>query len=398
MAIYNFEQQVYSLSLTANVSFNKRFATLEALQDYVSNTIKDLLSDSSTQVVIGNWSVIWGPYTWSKNAAKDKLKSTSSKPYYSDNTMYLAYNSDTNKYVLAIAGTNEISLFDWLYEDLYTLKSELWSKLVPNTPATNAEISEGTFKGMNILLNEINSQYSKSKAGIVDFLTYHMKTAQSGATLAVTGHSLGGALSPSLATFLKEIQSNWDPTGKVTVLSTYPTAGPTPGNEAFAYHIEDQMGENYHALYNELDLVPHAWEISMMLKIPKLYTTCGIPAPSVVKFAVGLFCISTLKNNYQQAKPLTKLPGTCHKVNTQLITGIIDKINPELLQKLELYGLLDVHNFLNFLYEAAYQHTTAYDSLLDLEKYSNLFGKATGIKDSHEQITLTIADELLKVL
>ncbi len=397
MATYNFEQQIYSLSQTANISFNKRFATLNALQDYVTDTMNGLLSNPSAQNLIGDWSTIWGPYTWCNYAAQDNPKDTSSTPYYSDNTMYLAYNAATNQYVLAVAGTNAISWYGWLVEDFSTIKTEPWSKLVPNTTATTAKISEGTYTGMNILLNEINSQYSGSQSGIVDFLANHMKTAQAGATLAVTGHSLGGALSPTLATYLKEIQSTWDPTGNVTVLSTYPTAGPTPGDEAFAHHIEDEIGSNYHASYNKIDMVPHAWEAIMMAEIPTLYTACGIPAPTIIKDAVDLLIGATLMNGYLQAQPLTSLPGTCYKTDPQLITEIIGEISPALLKELESFGLVDANNLVNFLLEVVYQHTTAYNSLLNREAFSVLFDQATGTKPSYEHLVLTVIDELLKV-
>ncbi|NOQ75651.1 MAG: hypothetical protein GQ574_26830 [Crocinitomix sp.] len=49
MATYNYDQQIYSLSQTANISFSKSFATLADLQGYVKNTMNGLLTNSSAQ-------------------------------------------------------------------------------------------------------------------------------------------------------------------------------------------------------------------------------------------------------------------------------------------------------------------------------------------------------------
>jgi len=310
--------------------------------------------------------------------------------------MMLSYKSERDQYILSIAGTNGISWYGWLVEDFNTIKTELWSKLVPTTTATTAKISEGTYIGMNVLLNEMVSQYSGG-INIVDFLTSHMASAPAGATLAVTGHSLGGALSPTMATYLKETQSDWDPAGVITAISTYPTAGPTPGDGAFASHIETEMGANYFAAYNKIDMVPHAWQVSMMKQIPVLYTDCGIPKPNFIEKAVTLLIFLTAGNNYKQAQPLTVLNGACYKTDTQLINEIIQEIDPTMEKDLKFFGMTDLNNLINFLMEVIYQHTTAYNSLLDREAFSVLFDKATGNAPNYKHLVLEALDEILKV-
>lgn len=398
MATYTFQQQVYSLSQTANISFNKRFPTLGALQTYVTQTSGNLVKSTEAQNLIGDWDTIWGPYTWCNYAAKNgPTSSDKSDAYYSDNTMMLSYNAANNQYILSIAGTNGISWYGWLVEDFNTIKTVPWSTLVPNTTATDARISEGTYTGINILLNEMVSQYPAGGSNIVDFLKTHMATAPAGATMAVTGHSLGGALSPTLATYLKETQSNWDINGVITSISTYPTAGPTPGDRQFAAHIEAEMGANYFAAYNKIDMVPHAWQVSMMLEIPTLYVSCGISKPNFIQKAVDLLVLLTRGNDYQQAQPLKVLNGTCYKTDSQLINEIINEIDPSLEQELKSFGMTDLNNLINFLMEVIYQHTTAYNSLLDREAFSVLFDKATGNAPNYKHLVLEVLDEILKV-
>jgi hypothetical protein len=397
MATYSFEQQIYSLSATANISFSKSFPTLSDLQNYVTDTMDGLLTNPAAQKLIGDWKPIWGPFTWCNYATKENPKTSSDTPYYSDNTMFLAYNAATNQYVLSVAGTNAISWFGWLVEDFSTIRTEPWSIVVPGTTATTAKIAKGTYTGLNILLNEITSQYSGAQQSIVEFLTTEMQTATTGATLAVTGHSLGGALSPALATYLKETQATWDPTGNVSLLSTYPTAGPTPGDEAFAKHIEAEIGAGYHASYNKIDMVPHAWEPLMMGEIPGLYTACDIPCPKIISDAVDLMIIATAHVGYVQAQPLTSLPGTCYVAEPQLIKDVIGQISPALLKKLESLGLADLTNFIDFLIEVVYQHTTAYNTLLNQVDFAKLLEKATGTPPNYTHLVLTLIDEILQI-
>lgn len=398
MASYNYQQQVYSLSQTANISFNKRFPTLEALQQYVTNTMNNLLGEPAAQDLIGNWDIIWGPYTWCHYAAKHDETDSSKDKYYSDNTMFLAYNAANNQYILSVAGTNAISWYGWVVEDFNTILTEKWSKLVPNTTAKKAKISEGTYKGVNILLNEITSQYTGTPDGIVTFLKNHLPTAPAGATMAVTGHSLGGALSPTLATYLKETQADWDPSGQITEISTYPTAGPTPGNSYFASHIEAEMGDNYHSAYNKIDVIPHAWQVSMMEQIPSIYEPCGIPESKILRDAVNVLIVLTGLHKYTQAQPMQVLNGTCYKTDVQLVSEIVKDLTPEIIQKLESHGLESIDNFVEFAMEAAYQHTTAYNTLLDREAFSKLFDAATGHESTNNTHTvLTIIEEVLSV-
>lgn len=90
-----------------------------------------------------------------------------------------------------------------------------------------------------------------------------MLTLPSDATLIFTGHSLGGALSPTVAFATKSANIL-----RVADVLTFPTAGPTPGNDIFAYTFraffpEISSGSGYRSwntnFINTLDIVPKAW-------------------------------------------------------------------------------------------------------------------------------------------
>jgi hypothetical protein len=101
-----------------------------------------------------------------------------------------------------------------------------------------------------------------------DFLGTVVEMADGPVTLHVTGHSKGGALAPALAMWLADTQGTegvreryrWDPTHKATV-HCCAFAGPTPGNRAFAAHLDRVLGDRHRRLYNPLDIVPHAWAV-----------------------------------------------------------------------------------------------------------------------------------------
>ncbi|WP_426751565.1 alpha/beta fold hydrolase [Myxococcus sp. Y35] len=218
------------------------------------------------------WSLAWGPAVYAPLGVPA-------------NVMYVATNADKSVYVVAIAGTNFNALLtDVIIEDNCVINAIPWANAFPSLNGCDApsgaqtpHISQGTQIGVNNLL----AMTDLAKRSLVDFLG--SLRAKGSKTLIFAGHSLGGALAPTLALALatsKNKALNIADWGNVYVL---PTAGPTPGDENFANLFNKvfppvkltNAPQAYYAwnqnIWNSLDAVPHAWEASMLGQIPSLY-------------------------------------------------------------------------------------------------------------------------------
>lgn len=227
----------------------------------------------------GKWSVVWGPAVF---------EATESSTSYADNVMYVAASPDQSVYVVAIAGTNGSSDYDKKDEDNSVNTTKLFKDAFPRLPPYSVPsginpwpaLSTGTAQGVNNLLG-MTDKLTTQKS-LVDFLKSLSATGSK--TLIFGGHSLGGALAPTLALALFNPSggpiktANW---GHVYVL---PVAGPTPGNAGLSQFFSQvfpttpanvpQPQPQYawnQDIWNSLDAVPHAWVVKMIKSIPTLY-------------------------------------------------------------------------------------------------------------------------------
>lgn len=273
---------------------------------------------------IGAWNVVWGPCV---------VQQPIGTPY-AMNTMYVAQSAAApSHYVIAIAGTNPRSILDWIIEDGLVAWQVPWIYGLLHAP--DARIALGTAIGLAILQTmKPSSRVPGSGATLVDFLATITKHP---VQISMVGHSLGGALAPTVALWLADTQgflSHWDP-HKHATLSALPTAGPTAGNHAFAAYSGKKLGARLTPYYNTLDVVPHAWNQRMLEEIPGIYAP-NIPVLPVVEGLVKLAVRMSEGGDYTPLPGLTPLAGTFKDVP----------------------GKSDLERFLS---EVAYQHTTAYD-------------------------------------
>lgn len=219
------------------------------------------LLDSSGKV---DWQIVWGPAIYAFPRAK-----------YQDNMMFVAQQiSEPSNYVVGVRGTNSLAAWDWIDEDFEVWKKVPW-RVPQGVPVQGAPmISKATNNGLNVLLNDLTPL--EGIPGYPNNITSFLGSlAASGkVNLLFTGHSLAGALSPTLALWFKQSQNiagSWDPQGSATI-STVPFAGATAGDQDFANFFNERLGGACDRIYNTLDIVPHGWQTAMLKELPGLYS------------------------------------------------------------------------------------------------------------------------------
>ncbi len=198
------------------------------------------------------WEVVWGPVLYRFPITKSGLY---------DNFVAVARRDD--RYVVAIRGTNGHAPLDWVFEDFWLTPEEEWARFagIDKPHRLNPKMTHGTYLGVSKLLF-LPARGSVPGQGqtLIQFLNGAL-AAGGDAAVMVTGHSLGGALAPTVALYLKDTQGRpdgWDPAGGAS-LTCVAFAGPTPGNADFARYLDQRLGTDATRVLNPLDIVPMAW-------------------------------------------------------------------------------------------------------------------------------------------
>jgi hypothetical protein len=286
---------------TATATVDLTEALRSAIDDAIAGT------NASEPLILGanDWKTVWGPQVFCVGPQTIIVPELPGDGYIAEfnatNAMYVVHSASLKRYIVAIAATNTPSLYDWIVEDLDTSRVVTWERALrvwsdgitagaataaitsATAVAENAPyISHATFTGTTILLNIVDTVITQKT--LVDFLKG--LTPPAGTTVTFTGHSLAGALSPALA------MACFDPDASLLKGSAwsigdamvYPTAGATPGNGPFASRFNSagwggahDKGKRLwqvwnHNLYNNLDIVPHAWDKTMLNTIDNIYS------------------------------------------------------------------------------------------------------------------------------
>jgi len=267
-AAYTPMQQIFCHSILSNISAQYNGIDTPQIQVLTQQAIDSVLGDAGVRGLIGNWTRIWGPVVFKID--KKAL-----------NTMYIARQDSTNNYVVAIAGTNEKSIADWMFEDFDLLKTIPWA--TNNDVDSSKRITLGTTTGLAILATRLGANTAGTPMPAAVFLgiqaEFQKWVYRNPLNLWVTGHSLGGALSPAYALLLSDMINI---TKKIEIpmnINVLAMAGATPGNDSFSAYYNRVLGNNTFRVWNTLDMVPHGFEPDMLVQIPNLYDSDSYVKP-----------------------------------------------------------------------------------------------------------------------
>jgi hypothetical protein len=422
--LYSSLKITYAHSTLAGTPSDKK-GTVAELEQYATKAIAAVFNNAEIQSLIGQWELVWGPAVYQVPGSA-----------VADNAFYIAQNSaNPSELVIAISGTNPISRYGWIHEDALINPLQPW----PYNQNKEIEISNGTHLGLNAILTLTDATH---RTTALEYLAQRTLAGEV-LTITVTGHSLGGALSPAMALALHDLQGNaqsWDPRA-TSHIAVVPSAGPAAGNQAWADYYDACLGAATTRLWNSIDMVPHAWEVALLQQIPSLYSP-AIPASWLIQGATdlaianskiagdmrhecsgtapmpGVFnpgitltaknsigILETLASNRLIAKIGTANGWSAVEIAAAeaVVDELIKQLNKKsLLEKIllrELRLVMDLsavlhhslaagfvsqlYDFLEFLVQAGYQHTSAYDSLVGIQAFADLASVIISELNSH---------------
>lgn len=205
------------------------------------------------------------------------------------NFAFVAASEDENTWAVAVRGTDPgftRRFVDNVLIDVKVWAADAWD----HAAADGARIAKGTRVGLDALM-----KLTAHGETLVQHLT---RTLPAGATLLVTGHSLGGCLASVLALYLKhELRAD---------VSIHPItfAAPSAGDQKFAalYVSEFPSAQRY---YNRGDLVPMAWhDISSF----RSHYSPGPPCPADFRVVAWIASRGLKKFGYSQPGDGIALP------------------------------------------------------------------------------------------
>jgi len=198
------------------------------------------------------WEIVWGPYK------------------HETNLWYVAVGpnaQNTRTIAIVIRGT-QMHKAQSLWEDLEVEPAAVpWFD--PTAPA-GATIATG-FKHAFDRLMAAQDPYGQHALDYVRGLLY---VSGPNTVIHVTGHSLGGALAPLLALYVKHKFPK-------TVVRSFPFGGQMTGNAAFAQWYAREFDEQPSCWINALDVIPMFYRD--VDRVEGTYGPTGPPCPSYIK-------------------------------------------------------------------------------------------------------------------
>ncbi|CAE6339846.1 unnamed protein product [Rhizoctonia solani] len=296
---YDVFQQVFGVSMTSNVA-QKCKGKAEDLQRKLADSLPDALTSVGT-----GWEVVWGPVVW--KADPDRADTHYGNAWYVAKHDSVVFEDGTSHptYVVAIAGTS--GMYDVIYEDAAidsVVDPDVWAgngsiglkieptyvKNDPSLPKDKAFISLGFSRG---LFQPVNKAPPQGNPGYPHTLPEFLQTIQPipsepAPRLVFTGHSLGGALAPTLAYVLCKAGVFSLFSKDLSNVYVYPTAAPTPGNLVFA--------ENFKKFFPPRPSTPavfyKCWNVTIINHfdiVPCAYAVDPKYAPEILSSVPGMY-------------------------------------------------------------------------------------------------------------
>lgn len=284
----------------------------------------------------GGWKRVWGPAVFALPGTK-----------FDDSMLYVVQKTFApDEYAVVVRGTNPISLPNWVIWDFQAKDLKLWPFYQESTQGKSESelpcLSESSYFGLNIIQSlrpPINQpKANKHCAGIKGVNQTLLDFFQQNPTakITTTGHSLGGALSPLVALWLKQKLSVPD-----AEINTVTFAAPTPGNHQFVSYFSQQLGNNLIRIANDLDIVTLAWEEGLMKKMFSVYLNKLpplLPLPPMFLMLANLYCQGRNKHYQHLEGEALVFPGDFEPLALPYVT------------------------------QAIYQHVISYPKLMQMEK------------------------------
>lgn len=291
--VLNIRQQMATLAFLSYLG-----GDLKGSDDKVEQTLVPCMQTAlAANELVDGWSLVWGPAVYKFSIAD-----------LDDNMMYVVRDEGNPAHLaIVVRGTNPKALLDWLVEDLDVVDQVTWES---GPQPTAAKISKAISEGLLHL--QTMTPVGAPQQTLSDFLAEQAKRYPV-LQIDVTGHSLGGALSPVLALWLadteKEWNRNWSPT-QGAQFAVYPLAGPTPGNSDFATYYDSRLGgTRTDRMHNPYDIVPLAWNVESLGTMADLYEPT-IRADAILRGLIDGLRDLVKDKDYSQIKPDEKpLPG-----------------------------------------------------------------------------------------
>ena len=370
---YELKRQVLCLNRLCDwlLSSDDDKNTRDKLMEKAKDISQKVLADDKVNKLIGQWNLVWGPFVYKHNPNEKSTKA--------DNIMFVVKKHNTSQYLIAISGNK--SNYGMVNECLEVNELEDWVQLLKDVSIgelnisedlSRIKISQGTSTGLHYIINKMG--HEEQQPNLIELLQNLMKNhTQEEVEIIVTGHSLGGALSPGLALALIDLQNQWNPTGNAKVFAL-PTAGATSGNHDFALRYNqklekssrDKLGAN--RIWNQLDVAPYTWETDMLQEVPSLYKFFHTESKTVIPLVVQLaYAVS------------------------------INFIDPKLESK-GIFNGLNWQEFLPFLTHHLLHKQSPYEQICKktAESFSGKFNKSVlSDPNSYSQVSEPIADFLL---